>query len=257
MKAFAGAVGWYPGCPSTVDAALDRGRVLRTPRWGLWDVLITFVGVAAIGILIVFALPGVVSEDPPPGQLLLAAVLPWLAMAGWPLLSTALRGNGPRIDLGIRLTWRDLGIGVIGGCAAWAVLGVVALVTAAITGSFNSAAGELAAEFVADGNRLWLIGFALAVGLGAPIVEELFFRGLFYSALRKRGLADAWVILITAFVFAAIHFEPVRLPLLLAMGVVTGILRWKTRAIGASIVAHAMVNIPGAIVVAMGLPAGG
>jgi len=251
-----GSAGWYPGCPSTVDVALARGRVLRRPRWGLWDVLIALGGSIAIGLGVALALPAVTSDDPPAGQLLLAVTLPWIAMAGWPLLATAWRGNGPRIDLGIRLNRRDLGVGAIGGVAAWVVLALVALGTLAITGEFTSAAGEVAVQLVQDGNRLWLLGFALAVGLGAPLVEEILFRGLFYSALRKRGIHDAWVIAITAIAFAALHFEPVRLPLLIAMGVVTGILRWKTRGIGAPIVAHAMVNLPGALLVAMGLPSG-
>ncbi|MFM8894973.1 MAG: lysostaphin resistance A-like protein [Actinomycetales bacterium] len=251
-----GAAGFYPGCPETVDAALARGRILRRPRWGLWDVLIAFVGAIGLGFLVSLVLPAVTSDDPPAGQLLLAVTVPWLAMAGWPLLATTWRGNGPRIDLGLRLGWRDLGAGALGGVTAWAVLAAVALATVAVTGEFTSAAGEVAAELVRDGNRLWLLGFALAVGLGAPIVEEILFRGLFYDALRKRGVHDGWVVAVTAVAFAAVHFEPVRLPLLIAMGVITGVLRWKTRAIGAGIVAHAMVNLPGAILVAMGLPGG-
>ena len=248
-----GGAGSYPGCPVTVDEALAEGRSLRVPRWGLWDVLIAFIGIIALGYLVTVAFPAVISDDPPAWQLMIAATLPWLAMAGWPILATARRGNGARVDLGLRLTWADLGFGAIGGVTAWILLGVVALATLALTGDFTSAAGEVAADLVRDGNRLWLIAFALAIALGAPIVEEIFFRGLFYSALRKRGLHDAWVILITAVTFAALHFEPVRLPILLAMGLVTGVLRWRTRALGAPIVAHVMVNTPGAILVTMGL----
>lgn len=253
MTVITGAVGWYPGCPSTVDAALAKGRVLRLPRWGLWDVVVAFVGAIGIGALANIAMPAIRSEDAPDWQVMIAVVLPWLAMAGWPILATTRRGNGPRIDLGLRLTWSDLGMGAIGGVAAWILLGVVALVTLALTGTFTSTAGEVAADLVRGGNRLWLVAFALAIGLGAPIVEEILFRGLFYSALRKRGLHDGWVILITAIAFAALHVEPVRLPILLAMGLVAGVLRWRTRALGASMVAHAMVNGPGAILVAMGL----
>lgn len=253
MTVDTGAAGSYPGCPITVDEALSRGRLLRTPRWGLWDVVIAFVGVVALGVAVAIVLPAVTSESSPAWQLMLAVTVPWVAMAGWPILATALRGNGARVDLGVRLTWGDLGFGAIGGVVAWILLGVVALITLALTGEFTSTAGEVAVEIARDGNRLWLIAFALAIGLGAPIVEELLFRGLFYSALRKRGLHDLWAILITAVAFAALHFEPVRLPILFAMGLVAGVLRWRTRALGASMVAHAMVNTPGAMLVAMGL----
>lgn len=253
MTVTTGAVGSYPGCPRTVDEAISEGRALRVPRWGLWDVLVAFIGTVALGYAVALVFPAVTSQNPPAWQLMIAVTLPWIAMAGWPILATALRGNGARIDLGLRLTWRDTGFGAIGGVTAWILLGVVALATLAFTGEFTSAAGEVAADLARDGNRLWLIAFALAVSLGAPIMEELLFRGLFYSALRKRGIHDLWVILITAVAFAALHFEPVRLPILLAMGLVAGVLRWQTRALGAPIVAHAMVNTPGAILVAMGL----
>ena len=244
----------YPGCPATVSAAVESGVVLRPARWGVGD------AIAMIAICIALSAVGGVAlraaDAPLPLTVIVSTLLGWVGLAGWPILVTAIRGNGPRIDLGLRLNWTDLGMGLVGGVAAWVILAIVALVTLSISGDFTSAAGEVAEDLLAQGNRGWLIAFALAVGLGAPIVEEIAFRGLFYSALRKRGLHVAWVIGITAVAFAALHFEPVRLPLLMAMGVVTGILRWKTGAIGAPIVAHATVNLPGAVLVAFGLPPG-
>jgi len=196
----------------------------------------------------------VTGENPPPVPLLAAVVLPWLGLAGWPAIATAWRGNGPRIDLGIRMTWRDAGLGGLGGLVAWVTVGLIAAVTVLLTGSFNSAAGEVAVDFVKSGNRLTVIGFALAVAIGAPVMEEIAFRGLFFSALRKRGVGTGWTIAVTAVAFAVFHFEPIRLPILLAMGVVLGVLRWRTRGIGAPIVAHAMVNSPGAILIVLGMP---
>ncbi|MBU6243852.1 MAG: CPBP family intramembrane metalloprotease [Actinomycetales bacterium] len=254
MSAVDGAVGWYPGCPVTVDEAIARGRSLRRPRWGLWDVLIALVATVAIGYLASIALPGVTGDDPPPGPLLVAVVVPWLGLAGWPVIATAWRGNGPRIDLGIRMTWRDAGLGGIGGVAAWVALGAIAAVTVILTGRFNSSAGEVAVDFRDSGSEISVIAFALVVAIGAPLMEELAFRGLFYSALRKRGVGTGWTIAITAVSFAAFHFEPIRLPILLAMGVVLGVLRWRTRGIGAPFVAHVMVNAPGAVLIVLGLP---
>jgi uncharacterized protein len=248
------AVGWYPGCPVTVDEALSKGRSLRPAKWGLWDVVIALLATLAIGYLASIALPGITSSDPPPGLLLIGVVLPWLGLAGWPIFATAFRGNGPRVDLGIQLTWRDAGLGAIGGLVAWVALGLIAAVTVALTGKFNSAAGEAALDLVKGDNRLLIIGFALAVALGAPLVEELAFRGLFYAALRKQGVNTAWSIAVTAVCFAVFHFEPIRLPILLAMGVVLGVLRWRSRGIGAPFAAHVMVNAPGAILIVLGLP---
>lgn len=250
----AGASALYPGCPATVDAAIADGRSLRQPRWGLWDVLIMMVGTVGVAAVVGLALPSVSGDNPPGAPLLLAVVAPWLALAGWPILATWWRGNGARIDLGLRLTWSDVGRGAVGGLLAWLVLAVVAVAMMAVTGDFTSAAGEAAVELLRDGNRLVILGFAVAVVVGAPVVEEIAFRGLLFNSLRKRGLSSTWTIVITAVAFACFHFEPIRLPILLGMGLVLGILRSRTSALGAPIVAHMLVNAPGAIFILQGMP---
>ena len=178
--------------------------------------------------------------------------MPWLALAGWPLLTTSFQGNGPRIDLGLSLTWRDLGWGLIGGVAALVAGGTVAIVLQSLTGEFNSAAGEIGEDLRAEGPMLALIVFALCVAIGAPIAEEIAFRGMAYNALAKRGLNTAWVIAITTVAFSLFHLEPIRIPILLASGLILGVLRWQTRGLGAPIVAHAVNNLPGAAVLLVG-----
>ncbi len=249
-----GASAIYPGCPATVDAAIAEGRALRVPRWGLWDVLIMLVGTIGVAAVVGLALPSLNADDPPAAPLLLAVVAPWLALAGWPILVTSWRGNGARIDLGLRLTWPDVGRGAVGGLVAWLVLAVLAVAMMAVTGDFTSAAGDAAAELLRDGNRIVILGFAVAVVVGAPVVEELAFRGLLFNSLRKRGLSSTWTILITAIAFACFHFEPIRLPILLGMGLVLGILRARTSALGAPIIAHMLVNAPGAVFILQGMP---
>jgi len=239
----------YPGCPITVEQALARGRVLTHPRWGLPDVAYTFVGAFALSIVGVII--AIVAQETLglslAWVLLIGLVTPWLALAGWPLLVTAWRGNGPRIDLGLRLSWTDVGWGVVGGFVALMASGLVAIALTAIVGDFDSAAGEVAVEIAESGPLLALIIFALLVAVGAPIVEEIAFRGMAYNALAKKGLHPAWVIAITAIIFAAFHLEPTRLPILLVSGTVFGVLRWFTRGLGAPIVAHAVNNAPGAV----------
>ena len=48
----------------------------------------------------------------------------------------------------------------------------------------------------------------------------MFFRGLVFGALRKRGLGAVLTILLTALLFSVVHFEPMRLLVLLPLGVV-------------------------------------
>jgi membrane protease YdiL (CAAX protease family) len=242
----------YPGCPVTVTEAVAAGRELRPPRWGLWDVLgaaiaALVIGTAAGGLLFVVDAPTAL-------VVLVGTTLPWLALAGWPLIATSRRGNGPRIDLGLRLTWADTGWGVMTGVAGLLLAGIAALITQLFEPELSSAAGEAAAELQESSGRLAIMVFALMVMVGAPIVEELFFRGLFFSALRKRGVGAVLTIVITGVVFAGFHFEPTRFLVLLPTGILLGWVRWRTGSTGAAMVAHGVVNAPGAIVLLVGVP---
>ncbi len=240
----------YPGCPITVDIALAEGRTLRAPKWGIPDAIIPLLGFVLISVAVVVG--GQFLGLPLTWLLLLGITLPWIALAGWPLLTTSFQGNGPRIDLGLRLTWSDLGWGVIGGVAALVAGGTVAVLIQAVFGEFTSAAGEVGQQLRDEGPLLAVVVFALCVAIGAPIAEEIAFRGMAYNALAKRGLSTAWVIAITTLAFSLFHLEPMRAPILLASGLVLGVLRWRTRSLGAPIVAHAVNNLPGAAFLLVG-----
>lgn len=242
----------YPGCPATVAEAAARGEVLRTPRWGLWDVLIGLAGTVVIGIAVGGALWW--ADAPVAVQVLIGTTAPWLFLAGWPIFITRLRGNGPRMDLGVRLTWRDTGVGVLAGIVALVVSGIAALASQAIFPEVTSTAAEAAAELEESAGRTSIVIFAMLVMVGAPIVEELFFRGLFFSALRKRGVGAALTIVITAIVFASFHLEPLRFFILLPTGIILGWVRWRTGSTGSAMVAHGLVNTPGAIALLVGIP---
>ena len=242
----------YPGCPITVTEAVAAGAELRAPRWGLWDVVVGAVGALVIGAVAGGAL--FLLEAPTILVVLVGTTLPWLALAGWPLIATSRRGNGPRIDLGLRLTWSDTGWGVMTGFAGLLLAGIAALLTRLVDPEVSSAAGDAAAELQESSGRLAIVIFALMVMVGAPIVEELFFRGLFVSALRKRGVGAVLTIIITGVVFAGFHFEPTRFLILLPTGLLLGWVRWRTGSTGAAMVAHGVVNAPGAIVLLFGVP---
>jgi len=233
-----------------VDIALARGQTLRAPRWGIPDALIALLGFVILSV-VAAGLGGRLGL-PLPWLLLLGITIPWLALAGWPLLTTAFQGNGPRIDLGLRLTWRDAGWGIVGGVVALMAGGLVALGLQAAFGEITSAAGDVGQQLRDTGPMAAVVAFAICVAIGAPIAEEIAFRGMAYNALAKRGLSTAWVIAITTVAFSLFHLEPIRIPILLASGLVLGLLRWRTRGLGAPIVAHAVNNLPGAAFLLLG-----
>lgn len=229
---------------------------LREVRWGVPDAFVAIIGsvIIAVGVGVVL----VVTDFPLEVAILIGAGAPWLALAGWPLWATRGgsrgRGNGARIDLGIALSWSDVGWGALFGFAGLFAGGIGAVITAAIVGDFSSAAGEAAAELTNTSSFISLFIFAVMIAVGAPIVEELAFRGLLFNSLRKRGVGAIVTVLITAAVFTLFHFEPVRILVLLPIGITLGLARLKGKSLGAPMVAHGINNLPAAVALLIGLP---
>ncbi len=241
----------YPGCPITVTLAQESGVSLKSPRWSLWDSWIMLGGA-----LVLVAIISVVLHltDAPMAAVILAGTLaPWVMFVGWPIVATRRRGNGPVIDLGIRLTWRDVGIGLIGGVVSLAVAGGLASLSSLMFGDFSSSAGDAAAELSDSAGRPVLVIFAFMLAFGAPVVEELAFRGLVFAGLRKHGFSPLITIALSALIFALFHFEPARILVVGGVGLVLGFLKWRTGSLGAGMVAHIVNNLPAAVLVAAGL----
>jgi membrane protease YdiL (CAAX protease family) len=90
----------------------------------------------------------------------------------------------------------------------------------------------------------WIVVLVLVVALGAPIIEELVYRGLILQALQSR-LNDWVALVIGAAWFALIHLQPVELPGLFAFALVLGICFQRTGRLGMSVFAHIGFNATG------------
>jgi membrane protease YdiL (CAAX protease family) len=95
----------------------------------------------------------------------------------------------------------------------------------------------------------WFVVLVLVVVIGAPLVEELMYRGLLQGAFTRR-LDDALGVVIVAAWFAIIHFQVVEYPGLFLFGLVLGICALRTRRLGMGILAHMAFNATGLILVA-------
>lgn len=89
----------------------------------------------------------------------------------------------------------------------------------------------------------------LVVAVGAPLVEELVYRGLLQGAF-VRCLGPLGGLVLAAGLFAAIHFRPVEYPGLFVVGLVFGLCLWRTGRLGMSIFAHVGFNAAGLALVA-------
>jgi membrane protease YdiL (CAAX protease family) len=93
-------------------------------------------------------------------------------------------------------------------------------------------------------NGLWVVGLVLVVVVGAPLVEEMLYRGLLQGAFTRRVNEILAVVLVAGW-FAVIHFRPIEYPGLFVVGLVLGTCALVTRRLGLGIVAHAAFNATG------------
>ena len=84
------------------------------------------------------------------------------------------------------------------------------------------------------------------MGIGAPIAEEIFFRGLVFRSFEKR-FGRWWALGLSSIVFGVTHFQPLQLPALIVAGLVFGGLVVATDRLGPAIVAHMAFNLTTAV----------
>jgi membrane protease YdiL (CAAX protease family) len=207
------------------------------------DAVISLVG--AIGLSLVVSL-GLMSQniDPENGWgLIIAFCAPWFMLAGWPIVATTLKGNGPGIDLGLIAPRTHLRLGFVAGLLSLAAASLIAVIVTRFTGPLSSSAGDVGL----NQTGIVLVLFVLLAMFGAPIVEEIAFRGMLYGALAKAHVNEHLVVVITALVFALFHFEPKRFVILFVIGMILGEVRRRTGSTSAAIVAHVVNNTPAAL----------
>lgn len=85
--------------------------------------------------------------------------------------------------------------------------------------------------------------FAVSViGIAAPIVEEILFRGLITKALLE-SYKPTKAIIISAVIFGVGHINPAQIPGALAIGLIFGWLYYKTGSVVPGIILHMINNI--------------
>ena len=220
------------------------------PRWGAVDLVVAFV-VAQLASAVGFALFAMSQGIPASeldtdalsiGEVALLQVPLWLGLLGVPLLATRLRGSGPKRDLGLWTTLRDVPIGLAIGVACQLVL--VPLVTLPIfifTDTDQEALEAPARELTDKAEGPGVLVLVLVVVVAAPLAEEVFFRGMLQRTL-ARSLPIWPAMLITSVLFGVSHFQALQLPALAAFGLVLSLLAHRTGRLGRSIWAHVGFN---------------
>ena len=142
--------------------------------------------------------------------------------------------------VGLRFRWVDVPVGLVVGVATQL------LVLPALYWPFRSLIDEddlsgPARDLLdgAGGAGLFVLGVSVVVV--APVVEELFFRGLLLRSMQLRWGTTVAVAGSTVF-FGATHFQPLQLPALAAAGAVFAVAAVRTGRLGTAIAVHAGFN---------------
>lgn len=219
-------------------------------RWGLGAYFLVEGVFLLVSVLLAYTLAGRLTSSA--GAVLLALSVPTVCAAALAVLITRIRGNGPRIDLGLTMTRRDVAVGVACGLAGLVITIPASVLYAAIVGAdATSAVGE-ALGSVRAGPVLAVTIFMIVVFV-APLCEEIVYRGLLWGAIERLGANGWWSLGITTLVFALAHFEFTRTPLLLVVAIPIGIARMVTGRLPAGIIAHQINNLIPGVVLTLGL----
>jgi membrane protease YdiL (CAAX protease family) len=230
-----------------LTAADTRERLVQ--RDLAWAGLALVVAVGA-GLATGYAIRSEAIPDPNL-QLLLAYLSTWvpLGVAMWAVF--ARDGWTESVArLGLRFGVLDLFWGVAGGCIGRLM---DALCRLQFTGTTGLAPQPVLGTPMIDG---WVVALGIiAPVIIAPVVEELFFRGLVQrslaSALRGRRIATVLAILITSVLFSLAHVavggvlgvQVIALGLsTFAFSVIAGAIVAATGRLGGAIVAHVVFN---------------
>jgi len=218
--------------------------VFRDPhpprRPGLWEAwtggqLLTFalllLGAHLFWQVLFFELTGN-AFGPVLGAAVLAVVLPCAAAAWW-------HGESLAAAFELRGGWLPLAAGAAAGLLAWAPAGLLAELSSRLRPPSPEYL-EFLQQHLPTGPGATAVAF-LAVVVGAPVAEELLFRGLLFRLARDRwGLAGGAVL--TGLFFGVAHWEPWSLFGLVGLGILLAVLYQWTGSLLAPMVAHGVHN---------------
>ena len=223
-------------------------RVVHDSLKGIWTAIIGFAIGGALAILIQLGLWG---AGHPGGVAVLLGVSElglWIGLVGAVWVVSRRRGTGSlRQDFAVRFRSIDLGFGLAGSIAGRFLASAAAAPFSVFLLHQHTSVDQQRFARVTDTAFGWLV-LVLVTCVGAPVVEELFFRGLVQTRLVGRYGAVRGIG-ITSLLFGAAHLIGWAGPIsilyawsIAAAGVALGTIRHVTGRLGTSMAAHAMFN---------------
>ena len=234
--------------------------VEQTPKRSLLSILLLWVGCysTAVALSIVVTSSSVTggdgnaAENPTTLVLALSALglwLPFVFMLRWVARRA---GKDVRTYFGLsfaKTDWLGIPLGIF--CQVVLMNVVNWPMNKWWPNTFNPQRIETRARDMVDAaHGAWFVVLFLIVVVGAPLVEELVYRGFIQGGLQAR-LGSTWALIITAAWFTIVHLEPIEFPGLFAFALVLGLCYRRTQRLGLSMVTHLAFNATGLLLVAL------
>lgn len=240
------APGGDPPRPADPSAVPGPRQTDPPPSWPPWFAFVGFLAaitgtLVAVGVIAIVA--GIESGDDTPTLTIVATLVQGVFFVGTALvLARSITAPKPW-HFGFRRAplWSTIG---------WAALGMASFYLLAAVYSVvvdPSAEQEVTESLGADDGLLGLIAAGVMVIVVAPVIEELFFRGFFYRALRTR-YPIVLAALVDGLIFGIIHFDfegadgLLILPPLALLGLIFCLVYERTGTLYAVIALHALNN---------------
>jgi membrane protease YdiL (CAAX protease family) len=237
----------------------EEAPAAAPPRWGIGDAILAFV-VGILGTLVTTAVyVGFGGATEGIGLIIAGLVGLWSGLAGITLYASRRKGTGDLgQDFGLWIEARDVTRGIFLGLACNLVLVNAVVVLFQVLGP-DVDVGQQSENVTADASGWRLAVLAPFLIVGAPLVEELYFRGLLQRSLVRRfgaGIGIAGSALAFGLVHATGDIDAYSLLALVAalasFGAVLSWLAHRYGRLGPGLIAHATFNLITVIALALG-----
>jgi membrane protease YdiL (CAAX protease family) len=167
----------------------------------------------------------------------------WAGLVPGTIFVCRMRATGNVVvDLGLRFKFPgDLWGVLVGLGSQFLLLPVVYLFIQLFTRDLSEELEKPAKELTDNAHGIGFYVLAVLLVVGAPLVEELFYRGLLLRSL-KRYMPVPLSLIVCGVVFGAAHFNVLTLPGLALFGIVLAYLAERSGRLGPNVIAHAVFN---------------
>lgn len=235
------------------DRAGSEDLARHEPGWGMGDAVLGMVVSLFLSVVAFAVALGITGDEdlediPLWGTAVLQLPL-WAGLLGVVWFASTRKGTGSlRRDFGLRMELRDVPVGLLAGLAGQIGIGLTVLLLYDALGIDADRLGETA-EALAERavTAVDVVFLVLIVVVGAPVVEELFYRGLWLRSIERRTGRRAVAVVGSSLVFGLAHLQLFDLVSLTLAGLLFAWLAVRAGRLGPAIWAHVAFNLTAVI----------